>query len=107
MQLFTAVLMIVSSLVGVTVVFNAHAQQSGSFTGTVEQVWEDGLRLNTGNRILQIDAWDLCADSTASHISSGDRLIVTGEFDGGEFDAWSITDSDGAGVCRQLKSASN
>lgn len=54
MQLFTAVLMIVSSLVGVTVVFNAHAQQSSSFTGTVEQVWEDGLRLNTGNRILQM-----------------------------------------------------
>ncbi|MGJ3245665.1 MAG: hypothetical protein ACFE0I_06260 [Elainellaceae cyanobacterium] len=77
------------------------AQASGTaFTGTVERVWEDGLQLNTGNRTLRVDSWDVCGDFTANHVSVGDRLTVTGEFDGGEFDAFSLTDSDGSAVCQ-------
>jgi hypothetical protein len=79
----------------------AVAQAPGtSFTGTVEQVWEDGLRLNTGDRSLRVDTWDLCGDFTANSVAVGDRLTVTGEFDGGEFDAFSMTNSDGVAVCR-------
>lgn len=95
MKLFTAALMTVSSLAVVGVVFNAHAQQNVSLTGTVQQVWEDGFQLNTGDRSLRVDSWDLYGDSTASHIVVGEQVTVNGEFDGREFDAFSITDSDG------------
>ena len=95
MKLFTAALMTVSSLAVVSMVFNAHAQQNGSFTGTVQQVWEDGFQLNTGDRSLRVDSWELYGDSTASHITVGDQITVNGEFDGRQFDAFSITDSDG------------
>ena len=96
MKLFTAALMTVSSLAVVGVVFNAHAQQqSGSFTGTVQRVWEDGFRLNTGDRSVRVDSWDLYGDSTASYVVVGDQITVNGEFDGRDFDAFSITDSHG------------
>ena len=101
MKLFTTALMIASGLVAVNVMSNAHAQQSRSFSGTVERVWEDGFRLNAGNRILRIDSWDLCGDFTASYISAGDQLTVTGEFEGREFDAFSITNPDGTATCGQ------
>jgi hypothetical protein len=79
----------------------AVAQASGtSFTGTVERVWEDGLRLNTGDRSLRVDTWDVCGDFTPSAVTVGDRLTITGEFDGGEFDAFSMTNSDGVALCR-------
>jgi len=71
-----------------------------SFTGTVEQVWEDGFRLNAGDRTLRVDSWDLCGDGTANHVSVSDRLQVTGEFDSGEFDAFSIHRMDGTSICR-------
>ncbi|ESA38674.1 hypothetical protein N836_31180 [Leptolyngbya sp. Heron Island J] len=95
MKLSTAALMTVSSLAVVSVVFDAHAQQSDSFTGTVQRVWEDGFRLDTGDRSLRVDSWDLYGDSTASYIMVGDQITVNGEFAGREFDAFSITDSDG------------
>lgn len=95
MKLFTAALMSVSSLAVVGVVFNAHAQQSRSFTGTVQRVWEDGFRLDTGDRNLRVDSWNLYGDSTASHVTVGDQITVNGEFDGREFDASSITNSTG------------
>lgn len=67
------------------------AQSYLSFIGTVEQVWEDGFYLNTGNRTLEVDSWDLYRDSTQRYVSVGQQLTVTGEFDNGEFDAFSIT----------------
>lgn len=77
------------------------AQATGNgVSGTVERVWEDGFRLNTGDRTLTVDAWDLCGDATASFVAAGDQLTLTGEFDGGEFDAFSIMDTDGSAVCR-------
>ncbi len=99
MKLFTAALMTLSGLVVVSMMANAHARQNNLFTGTVERVWEDGFRLNTGDRTLQVDAWDLCGDFTASRVRVGDRLTVTGEFESGEFDAFSITTSNGSAVC--------
>ncbi|MGF1496053.1 MAG: hypothetical protein ACFB8W_04405 [Elainellaceae cyanobacterium] len=78
----------------------AVAQGGTSHTGTVESVWEDGFRLNTEERTLRVDAWSLCGDFTANAVTVGDRLTVTGEFDGGEFDAFSITNGDGASLCR-------
>lgn len=62
-----------------------------SFEGVIERVWEDGFSLNTGNQILLVDTWSLYGDFTRRHISIGDRLTVSGEFDGREFDAFSIT----------------
>ncbi len=67
------------------------AQSKISFNGIVDRVLEDGFFLNTGDRILLVDAWDLYRDSTPLYVSVGDRLTVTGEFDEGEFDAFSIT----------------
>jgi len=64
--------------------------------GTVERVWEDGFRLNTGDRTFTVDAWDVYGDSTASHVTVGDELTVTGEFEGGEFDAFTITGTSAA-----------
>ena len=69
------------------------AQSTGtSYSGTVERVWEDGFRLNTGDRTFRVDSWDLYGDRTPQFISVGDSITVTGEFEGGEFDAFSIAD---------------
>ena len=60
------------------------------YTGTIEQVWEDGFRLNTGDRTFRVDTWDIYGDNTASYVAVGDRITITGEFDGGEFDAFTV-----------------
>ena len=65
-----------------------------SYTGTVERVWEDGFLLNTGERTLRVDSWSIYGDNTGRNIAVGDRLAVTGEFDGREFDAFSISDAE-------------
>lgn len=70
----------------------SHAQTT--HIGTVERVWEDGFRLNTGDRTLRVDAWDVYGDSTASHVTPGDQLTITGEFSGREFDAFTIAGTD-------------
>ncbi|MEO0395633.1 MAG: DUF5666 domain-containing protein [Leptolyngbyaceae cyanobacterium] len=62
-----------------------------SYTGTVEQVWEDGFQLNTGDRTLRVDSWDVYGDNTGSNLATGDRVTITGEFAGREFDAVSIS----------------
>lgn len=67
------------------------AQRNISFSGTVDRVLEDGFFLNTGNRSLLVDTYDLYGDFTRRYISVGQRLTVSGEFDDGEFDAFSIT----------------
>ena len=64
-----------------------------TYTGTVERVWEDGFRLNTGDRTLRVDSWDVYGDNTSGHVAVGDRITVTGEFGGREFDAFSIDTS--------------
>lgn len=100
MKLFAVGSIFVSSLVAVGIASTIQAQSSGSFTGTVERVWEDGFRLNAGDRVLRVDSWDLCGDHTTSYVSVGDRLTVTGEFELRDFDAFSITTSDGLALCR-------
>ena len=87
------------TLVGLTVVgmsipniFSSLHAQDNSFTGTVERVWEDGFRLDTGERTLRVDTWDVYGDNTPQNLAVGDRISVTGEFDGLEFDANSISD---------------
>ncbi|MEM9450138.1 MAG: hypothetical protein AAGA75_16600 [Cyanobacteria bacterium P01_E01_bin.6] len=100
MKRLAAALIVFSGLIVANVMPNAHAQQDSSFTGTVQRVWEDGFSLNTGDRMLQVDSWDLCGDFTARHVNVDDRLTVTGEFEGGEFDAFSITNSAGDRVCQ-------
>ncbi|MCG9890469.1 MAG: hypothetical protein MH252_05300 [Thermosynechococcaceae cyanobacterium MS004] len=76
-----------------------HAQGS-IFSGRVNRVWEDGLRLNSGNRSITVDTYGICGDNTARQIAVGEQVTVTGEFDGGEFDAFSITRAKGESVCR-------
>lgn len=101
MKWSTAALMAFSGLIVVGIVSNVKAQQGNAFTGTVRHVWEDGFRLNIGNRNLRVDSWTLCGDFTPNHVRVGDRLTVTGEFERGEFDAFSITNSGGAKVCQR------
>ncbi|MBD2315089.1 hypothetical protein H6G20_25820 [Desertifilum sp. FACHB-1129] len=68
----------------------APSDARGSHTGIVERVWEDGFRLNTGNQTFSVDSWDVYGDNTAQFIRVGDRVTITGEFEGGEFDALTI-----------------
>ena len=73
---------------------------NNTFAGRVDQVWEDGFRLNSGSRSIVVDAYDLCGDYTTRHIKFGEQVTVVGELEGGEFDAFSITRSSGESVCR-------
>jgi Ca2+-binding RTX toxin-like protein len=68
-----------------------------SFSGVVERVWEDGFFLNTGDRTLSVDAWSLYRDATPRYVSVGTPLTVSGEFEGRDFDAFSITLGDNSG----------
>ena len=81
-----------------TVYLAVHAQ-GNTFNGTVERVWEDGFRLNTGDRTFRVDSWDVCGDNTMSHLSADQQVNVSGEFSGLEFDAFSVTDREGNAVC--------
>ncbi|MEA5581460.1 hypothetical protein VB620_08925 [Nodularia harveyana UHCC-0300] len=74
--------------------------QVNSFSGRVQRVWEDGFRLNTSGRSITVDTYDICGDNTTRYISAGDQLVVTGEFDLGEFDAFSVTKANGQSVCQ-------
>lgn len=61
-----------------------------TLTGTIERVWEDGFRLNTGERTVNVDSWDIFGDNTRSRVSAGQRVRVSGEMSGGEFDATAV-----------------
>jgi hypothetical protein len=74
--------------------------QRSSISGSVEQVWEDGFRLKTSERSVTVDSWEPCGDNTAQNLKAGDEITMTGEFSGGEFDAFSITKADGTKVCQ-------
>jgi hypothetical protein len=75
--------------------------QDTSFSGKVGRVWEDGLRLEaTNQRSITVDTYDVCGDNTPRFISVGDQITITGEFEWGEFDAFSITKADGSSACR-------
>lgn len=74
-------------------------EEDTTFTGTVERVWEDGFRLNTGDRQFRVDSWDVCGDNTVRYLSTDNQVKVSGEFSGLEFDAFSITDNQGTPVC--------
>ena len=80
-------------------VYSAVHAQGNTFSGTVERVWEDGFRLNTGDRTFRVDSWDVCGDNTTSHLSADQQVNVLGEFSGLEFDAFSVTDRAGNPVC--------
>jgi hypothetical protein len=87
-------------LLGIFTTGAAIAQtQSATFSGKVDQVWEDGFQLDSESRSITVDSYDLCGDSTARHIKVGEQVTVTGEFEGGEFDAFSITRANGESVC--------
>jgi hypothetical protein len=76
-----------------TIALPLMSRAQSTYTGTVERVWEDGFRLNTGDRTLKVDTWDLYGDNTPQHVKTGDRVTISGEFDDGEFDASSITNA--------------
>jgi hypothetical protein len=78
--------------------------QGSAITGTIEQVWEDGFSLNTGDRAVNVDSWDVCDDNTQQSVSVGDELTVEGEFDNGEFDASAITNANDENVCSAASS---
>jgi hypothetical protein len=71
----------------------------GSLTGTVERVWEDGFSINTGDRTVTVDAWDVCGDNTSQAVSVGDQITVAGEFSALEFDASALTNAAGESLC--------
>jgi hypothetical protein len=74
--------------------------QSATFSGRVHQVWEDGFQLNSSGRSITVDSYDICGDNTTRHITVGEKVTVTGEFEGREFDAFSITNANLESVCR-------
>ncbi len=86
-------------LLGLVSCASAGQTQSGPLTGTIERVWEDGFSINTGDRTVNVDAWDVCGDNTQQNVSVGDELTVEGEFSGGEFDASAITNAEGENLC--------
>lgn len=61
-----------------------------TFTGIVQRVWEDGFQLKSGNRVIIVDSWDIYGDNTSRWVRSGEQVTVTGEYEDGEFDAFSI-----------------
>jgi len=88
-------------LVGTLTTGYAIAQAQGAtFSGRVYRVWEDGFQLNNGDRSITVDSYDICGDNTARYIKVGEQVTVTGEFEGGEFDAFSITKANGESVCK-------
>lgn len=74
--------------------------RGNSLSGRVERIWEDGFRLNTGDRTYRVDTWAICGDSTAAFVQVGDSVTVYGELDGGEFDIFSMTREDGTALCQ-------
>ena len=74
--------------------------QSATFSGIVHQVWEDGFQLNSSGRSITVDSYDICGDNTTRHITVGEKVTVIGEFEGREFDAFSITNANVESVCR-------
>ncbi len=94
----------VLTLTGVIVVAGTTSisqARGDSFSGTVKRVWEDGFRLKTEEHSLRVDSWDVCGDNTSRNLSKGDQVTVDGEFDGREFDAFSITKADNEKICTQ------
>ncbi|NJN63128.1 MAG: hypothetical protein HC795_17870 [Coleofasciculaceae cyanobacterium RL_1_1] len=77
----------------------AIADESESYSGQVKRVWEDGFLLETSERTITVDSYDVCGDNTGRHITSGDQITVTGEFEWGEFDAFSIQAEDETFLC--------
>jgi hypothetical protein len=73
--------------------------QSGPLTGSVERVWEDGFRINSGSRAVRVDAFAVCGDSTAQAITVGDEITVEGNPGPREFDATAITNAAGEALC--------
>ncbi|NEZ58871.1 hypothetical protein [Adonisia turfae] len=73
--------------------------QDTTFVGEVHRVWEDGFQLKTEDRSITVDSYDVCGDNTTRHITVGEQVTVTGEFEGGEFDAFSITKGDVEKAC--------
>jgi len=69
---------------------NLRSSGRTTLTGTVERVWEDGFRLNTGGRAVTVDTWDVFGDNTRNRVSVGQRVSVSGEMSGGEFDAIAV-----------------
>lgn len=84
--------------IAIPTLYSAVHAQGNTFSGTVERVWSDGFRLNTGDRTVRVDSWDVCGDNTMSHLSADQQVNVSGEFSGLEFDAFSIT-NQGNPVC--------
>ena len=48
---------------------------------------------------MKVNSWDVFGDNTSVNLSKGDRVTMDGEFDGGEFDAFSTTKEDDVKVC--------
>ena len=94
MNRFSA-LAVLATGVAILVIFNpriSHAQST--YTGTVEKVWEDGFRLPAGDHTLRVDSWNVYGDNTTSGLNVGALITITGEFEGLEFDAFSIADTE-------------
>ena len=100
MKIYAVGIIILGSAIAIGAVARLQAQSNGSFTGTVQRVWEDGFRLDADGRTVRVDTWDVCGDATASYVKVSDRLTVEGEFEGGEFDAFSLTNDAGESLCQ-------
>lgn len=44
----------------------SHAQDT-IFSGTVNRVWGDGFQLNSGDRSITVNSYDICGDNNKIH----------------------------------------
>jgi len=86
------------TFVNISVITNAQ-NRILKLTGTVDRVWDDGFILKTKHKNITVDSWDLCGDNTFRYLSEGDLLVVRGEYEGGEFDTFSLENSNKQKIC--------
>ena len=93
MNRFSGLALIAAGISAIAILAPRASHALSTYTGTIEKVWEDGFYLNTtDDATLRVDSWDVFGDHTASQLAVGDQIIMTGEFEWFEFDAFSITE---------------
>lgn len=99
----TLVIVFVAALIFLNVIGgsnSAHRNTDGAYEGIVSRVSRDGLTLDVdGGGSVRFDTWSVCGDNTSRFISTGDRLVVYGDRDLFDYEAWRILDQNGDPAC--------
>lgn len=80
---------------------NAQRNSDGAYEGVASRVSRDRLTLDVdGGGSVRFDTWSVCGDNTSRFISTGDRLVVYGDRDLFDYEAWRILDENGDPACQ-------